>query len=71
MEILMEYENVTQEVLLSIYKYCSYNSIFRKQFYIFIYGLKNPCGGGVEYLHRDPASRKRRRNGAKKGRAIA
>jgi hypothetical protein len=31
----------------------------------------NPCGGGVEYLHRDPASRKRRRNGAKKGRAIA
>jgi hypothetical protein len=39
-----------------------------------IYGLvhhDNPCGGGVEYLHRDPASRKRRRNGAKKGRAIA
>jgi hypothetical protein len=26
----------------------------------------NPCGGGVEYLHRDPASRKRRRNGPKK-----
>jgi hypothetical protein len=25
-----------------------------------------PCGGGVEYLHRDPASRKRRRNGTKK-----
>jgi hypothetical protein len=22
----------------------------------------NPCGGWVEYLHRDPASRKRRRN---------
>jgi hypothetical protein len=22
-----------------------------------------PCGGGVEYLHRDPASRKRRRKG--------
>jgi hypothetical protein len=21
------------------------------------------CGGGVEYLHRDPASRKRRRKG--------
>jgi hypothetical protein len=33
--------------------------------------VTNPCGGGVEYLHRDPASRKRRRNGAKKGRAIA
>jgi hypothetical protein len=31
----------------------------------------NPSGGGVEYLHRDPASRKRRRNGAKKGHAIA
>jgi hypothetical protein len=24
---------------------------------------RNPCGGGVEYFHRDPASRKRRRNG--------
>jgi hypothetical protein len=23
---------------------------------------ENPCGGGVEYLHRDPVSRKRRRN---------
>jgi hypothetical protein len=22
-----------------------------------------PCGGGVEYLHRDPASRSRRRKG--------
>jgi hypothetical protein len=22
-----------------------------------------PCGGGVEYLHRDPVSRRRRRNG--------
>jgi hypothetical protein len=30
------------------------------------YTYVNPCGGGVEYLHRDPASRKRRRNGAKK-----
>jgi hypothetical protein len=33
--------------------------------------LQNPCGGGVEYLYRDPASRKRRRNGTKKVRAIA
>jgi hypothetical protein len=31
----------------------------------------NPCGGGVQYLHRDPVSRQRRRNGTKKGRAIA
>jgi hypothetical protein len=31
----------------------------------------NPCGGGVEYLHREPASRKRQRNGTKNGRAIA
>jgi hypothetical protein len=23
----------------------------------------HPCGGGVEYLHRDPASRRRRRKG--------
>jgi hypothetical protein len=27
--------------------------------------IGNPCGGGVEYLHRDPASRKRRQNGTK------
>jgi hypothetical protein len=25
--------------------------------------LVPPCGGGVEYLHRDPASRRRRRKG--------
>jgi hypothetical protein len=31
----------------------------------------HPCGGGVEYLHRDPASRKKRRNETKKGGAIA
>jgi hypothetical protein len=31
----------------------------------------NPCEGGVEYLHHDPASHKRRRSGTKKGRAIA
>jgi hypothetical protein len=24
---------------------------------------EHPCGGGVEYLHRDPASRRRRRKG--------
>jgi hypothetical protein len=24
---------------------------------------QSPCGGGVEYLHRDPASRRRRRQG--------
>jgi hypothetical protein len=28
--------------------------------------VDNPCGGGVEYLHREPASRKRRRNWTKK-----
>jgi hypothetical protein len=25
--------------------------------------VKSPCGGGVEYLHRDPASRRRRQKG--------
>jgi hypothetical protein len=25
--------------------------------------MTHPCGGGVEYLHRDPASRRRRRKG--------
>jgi hypothetical protein len=24
----------------------------------------HPCGGGVEYLHRDPASRRKRRKGS-------
>jgi hypothetical protein len=24
---------------------------------------RHPCGGGVEYLHRDPASRRKRRKG--------
>jgi hypothetical protein len=33
--------------------------------------IRHPCEGGVEYLHRDPANRKRRRNGTKKSRAIA
>jgi hypothetical protein len=37
----------------------------------FLNYMINPCGGGVEYLHCEPASRKRRRNGTKKGRAIA
>jgi hypothetical protein len=27
--------------------------------------LANPCGGGVEYLHCDPASRSRRQKGLK------
>jgi hypothetical protein len=26
-------------------------------------GKSVPCGGGIEYLHRDPASRRRRRKG--------
>jgi hypothetical protein len=27
------------------------------------FGRRLPCGGGFEYLHRDPASRRRRRKG--------
>jgi hypothetical protein len=38
---------------------------------IVLLSYRYPCGGGVEYLHRDPASRKRRRNGTKKGCVIA
>jgi hypothetical protein len=26
-------------------------------------GPEDPCGGGVEYLHRDPASRRKRQKG--------
>jgi hypothetical protein len=52
-----------------------HNSIFKELCMIYTEqhnSTPNPCGGGVEYLHRDPASRKRRRNGTKKkGRAIA
>jgi hypothetical protein len=33
-------------------------------------GGTNPCGGGVEYLHRDPASRKRRRKGSLKSETV-
>jgi hypothetical protein len=36
-----------------------------------LYIKGNSCGGGVEYVHHDPASRKRRWNGTKKGRTIA
>jgi hypothetical protein len=34
-----------------------YNEVYR------ITPAVNLCGGGVEYLHRDPASRRRRRKG--------
>jgi hypothetical protein len=30
---------------------------------VICYSLDDPCGGGIEYLHRDPASRRRRRKG--------
>jgi hypothetical protein len=29
----------------------------------FVNSSSDPCGGGVEYLHRDPASRRRRLKG--------
>jgi hypothetical protein len=45
--------------------------VFVKLYFMLLYPPLYPCGGGVEYLHRDPASSKRRRNWAKKGRAIA
>jgi hypothetical protein len=32
----------------------------------FDFDLIKPCGGGVDYLHRDPASRRRRRKGKSK-----
>jgi hypothetical protein len=36
---------------------CRGHSNFSKRY------KRDPCGGGVEYLHRDPASRRRRRKG--------
>jgi hypothetical protein len=44
--------------VLSVFSFLFHNQKAR--------GVDNPCGGGVEYLHRDRASRKRRRNGTKK-----
>jgi hypothetical protein len=43
---------VSCEVRTEFYILCKINWIF-----------KHPCGGGFEYLHRDPASRRRRRKG--------
>jgi hypothetical protein len=65
--------------MADLFIYSLINTALCSSDYILSSGMKtasndlesNPCGGGVEYLHRDPASRKRRRNGAKKGRAIA
>jgi hypothetical protein len=34
--------------------------------FVFHMVFTHPCGGGVEYLHRDPASRRRRRKGSLK-----
>jgi hypothetical protein len=31
--------------------------------FVFIRIPTSPCGGGIEYLHGDPASRRRRRKG--------
>jgi hypothetical protein len=31
---------------------------------------RNPCRGGVEYLHRDPASRRKRRKGSLKSETV-
>jgi hypothetical protein len=30
----------------------------------------NPCGGAVEYIHRDPASRRRRERGSLKSETV-
>jgi hypothetical protein len=55
-------------------------TIFPHQNDLIVFGISHffgatvpfhPCGGGVEYLHHEPASRKRRRNGTKNDRAIA
>jgi hypothetical protein len=46
--------------------YCVWALTIDKGKAIPVTGHENPCGGAVEYLHRDPASRKRRRNGTKK-----
>jgi hypothetical protein len=37
---------------------------------LFVSRERHPCGGGVEYLHRDPASRRRRRKGSLKSETV-
>jgi hypothetical protein len=68
-----EYSEIVHQLFIDFKKAC--DSVRREVLYniLIVWGTHetNPCGGGVEYLHRDPASRKRRRNGTKKGRAIA
>jgi hypothetical protein len=32
--------------------------------------VRNPCEGGIEYLHLDPASRRRRRKGSLKSETV-
>jgi hypothetical protein len=53
---------ICQNICL-LYYYCTSGKLKKKDA---VTRERYPCGGGVEYLHRDPASRKSRRNGTKK-----
>jgi hypothetical protein len=44
----------------SVRKLCNYSYKYNRSN---MPSCDSPCGGGVEYLHRDPASRRRRRKG--------
>jgi hypothetical protein len=54
-------------ILGKLYQICHLNNNYR---YWKQYVIRHPCGGGVEYLHRDPASRKRRRKGSLKSETV-
>jgi hypothetical protein len=57
-------ESDCRHIKLSFCLVVTYITVTYLLTYLLTHG--NPCGGGVEYLHREPASCKRRRNGAKK-----
>jgi hypothetical protein len=55
------HDHIFVQCLDLFFSFC-WSSLLIKEglvFYIYI----DPCGGGVEYLHHDPASRRRRRKG--------
>jgi hypothetical protein len=59
-KLLKEHENGTQKVLLGN---AMLATVMSGRKYDVIPRNINCSGGGVEYLHRDPASRRRRRKG--------
>jgi hypothetical protein len=50
------YDNGKTKLLRKVFHKWSAKGVFKG-----VEWIRHPCGGGFEYLHRDPASRRRRR----------